>query len=273
MSEYIPREISYTCADGETVPIQVRQSGRARKITLCLREGRFVMTVPSSLPPETLKTTFPQMHPWIEERHRETLINDVPKEIPKSIAIPVERTEYAVNLVPDTNALYSHIHSARQLTTGRTPDGTKTVYCLEFPDKLELIGNVDHKKLTAFSLQSWAKRKADFVLVKHLRSIAAELNISVAKVTIRDQRSRWGSCSEQPDKLCNISLNWRALLLPVDQLTHLCHHELCHVRHMNHSRAFHKEMLSIDKNAESLEVKLGEAWKKLPWWSRHIDNL
>ncbi len=273
MNDHLPREISYTCADGETVRIQVCLSGRARKISLRLCEGSFKLTVPSSISPQSLNSTIPQVYPWLEQRHLESVMHEIPKEIPASIPVPVENTEYAITLEPDCKVVYSHIHTAKQMTTSHTPDGSKTVYCLEFPDRLELIGNIDHKKLTAYTLQSWAKRKADFVLVKHHRNIADQLNIKIANVTIRDQRSRWGSCSEQPGKLCNISLNWRAILLPVDQLNHLCHHELCHVRHMNHSRDFHKEMQSLDKNAEILEVELGKAWKKLPWWSRHIENL
>ncbi len=54
------------------------------------------------------------------------------------------------------------------------------------------------------------------------------------KVTIRDQRTRWGSCSSRG----TLSFNWRLIMAPPDVMDYVVVHELCHLIEPNHSRKF-----------------------------------
>ena len=77
---------------------------------------------------------------------------------------------------------------------------------------------------------------------------------SVQKVTVRNQRSRWGSCSRSG----TISLNWRLIQAPPFVRDYLILHELAHLREMNHSRRFWNEVARLCPNfAEA------ERWLKL----------
>ena len=69
-----------------------------------------------------------------------------------------------------------------------------------------------------------------------------------------------------------ISLNWRALLLPISLLEHLCWHELCHLRHMNHSAAYRAELALFSPNWPRQEKALNAAWRGLPWWALPGDD-
>jgi predicted metal-dependent hydrolase len=63
---------------------------------------------------------------------------------------------------------------------------------------------------------------------------APELGVEVKRVHVRDQRSRWGSCSTRG----TLSFNWRLVLAPFEVLDYVVVHELCHLREANHSRRF-----------------------------------
>jgi predicted metal-dependent hydrolase len=63
---------------------------------------------------------------------------------------------------------------------------------------------------------------------------APALGVTPARIQIRDQRSRWGSCSTRG----TLSFNWRLVLAPFEVLDYVVVHELCHLREPNHSRRF-----------------------------------
>jgi predicted metal-dependent hydrolase len=64
--------------------------------------------------------------------------------------------------------------------------------------------------------------------------LAAHTRMNVTRVCVRDQRSRWGSCTAAGV----VSLNWRLILTPASVRDYIIHHELMHLREMNHSARF-----------------------------------
>ena len=71
-------------------------------------------------------------------------------------------------------------------------------------------------------------------LPPRLHELAAIHGLTVARVTIRDQRSRWGSCSSKG----RIALNYRLMLMPADVRDYILIHELMHMKQADHSRKF-----------------------------------
>ncbi len=78
------------------------------------------------------------------------------------------------------------------------------------------------------------KRCAAETLPARLHALAERLGLTVNKVSIRDQRWRWGSCSRQ----AHICLNWRLIQMPDWVRDYVLIHELMHLRRMDHSPAF-----------------------------------
>jgi len=81
-----------------------------------------------------------------------------------------------------------------------------------------------------------ARERARVELPLRLRQLGAEHGLSVGKVSVRNQRYRWGSCS--PDG--HICLNWRLVVMPAWVRDYVLVHELMHLRRLDHSRKFWK---------------------------------
>ena len=78
------------------------------------------------------------------------------------------------------------------------------------------------------------RRRAARELPVELHRLASEHRLVVSRVSIRNQKSRWGSCSPSG----HICLNWRLILMPEAVRTYVLIHELMHLRRLDHSDAF-----------------------------------
>ena len=78
------------------------------------------------------------------------------------------------------------------------------------------------------------KRRASHELPRRLHELAGQHGLTVTRVSIRDQRTRWGSCGRDG----HICVNWRLVLMPDAVRDYVLIHELMHLRRMDHSPAF-----------------------------------
>jgi predicted metal-dependent hydrolase len=95
---------------------------------------------------------------------------------------------------------------------------------------------------------------AETELVTRARELAGAHHLEAKRITVRNQKSRWGSCS------CNgtISLNWRLVQLPAEVRDYIIVHELMHLRELNHSTRFWAEVEKACPN-----YRAAEDWLKL----------
>ena len=84
-------------------------------------------------------------------------------------------------------------------------------------------------------------REAKRVIPARVVHYAALLGVDYGRVTVRHQRTRWGSCSAKG----NLNFNALLLLAPTEVLDAIVVHELCHRKQMNHSRAFYREIAAV----------------------------
>ena len=85
------------------------------------------------------------------------------------------------------------------------------------------------------------RARARVALPDALRALAARHEVTVTRVSVRSQRSRWGACSAQGA----ITLNWRLVLVPAFVRDYVMLHELMHRRELNHSRRFWRHVAAV----------------------------
>ena len=121
------------------------------------------------------------------------------------------------------------------------------VRVIEVEEGLQLKGHVDDADQVSLALQRWLKLKAKEQLPPMLEKLAEQFDYRYQKLTIRLQKSRWGSCS------CagNISLNAKLLLLPPHLCRYVMLHELAHLKHLNHSSQFWAAVARTDADYQS----------------------
>ena len=100
------------------------------------------------------------------------------------------------------------------------------------PGALSVGGRSRHERLAA--IDRWYRREARTRIEAAVERESGRLGLYPARVTIRDQRTRWGSCSTSG----TLSFNWRLVIGPEEALDYVVVHELAHLRHHNHSRQF-----------------------------------
>jgi predicted metal-dependent hydrolase len=94
--------------------------------------------------------------------------------------------------------------------------------------------------LTQEQIRELARQALD-IIPQRVAHFAPMLGVTYGRITIRNQRSRWGSCSAQG----NLNFNCLLMLCPAEVVDYVVIHELCHRKHMDHSPAFWAEVGQI----------------------------
>lgn len=103
----------------------------------------------------------------------------------------------------------------------------------------EAAGNRDYEKDPA--LEARYRELARMVISQRVSYFAAKMDVTYGRISIRAQKTRWGSCSGQG----NLNFNWKLILMPPEILDYVVVHELAHRKQMNHSKLFWAEVERI----------------------------
>ena len=220
-------------------PFAVRISPRARRLTARVHVGgRVEIVVPVGVNAHTVRDFVQRFTPWIDRKVAAMQCFAAPSEpVPATVEFAVTQEKFAVDW-----------RRAAQRRLEQTAD--------------RIVVQAPDERGARALLQRWLKRAAYERLAPRLLQLAAELNYSVARVSIRCQRTRWGSCSTRG----TVSLNCSLLFLSLDVVRYLFVHELAHTKHMNHSASFWRLVEKIEPDYRRLDRDLLAGWRTVPGW-------
>lgn len=236
--------------DGKALKFEIRASTKTRSLRLKLsaREG-LVVTAPQGLDRERLLALVAGKAEWIAERLAE--FDEVRHLI---VAEPVARPQ-AFDLPALAESWRVEYMATRSRTVGARVDQ---------PGRIVVAGTVEDVVACHAALRRWLARHATTALSPWLANLAEQTGLRYVDLAIKNQRTRWGSCSAHG----RISLNCKLLFLPRELVRYVILHELCHLLETNHSERFWMHLRHFEPSADSLHGRMRDTWKAVPTWAQ-----
>ena len=242
-----------------SIPHRVRTHPRARHVRLRVDPHQgVIVTVPPGFDPARVPALLAERSDWLEqvqqrlERQRASLDPAQRGQRPERIELSAFGESWPV-----------HYRS----TSGSSARLSRRENRLEvlLPEHLE---PERLNALAAAALRRWLMARARDLLVPETRRLAKHHGFRIGRIGIRNQRSRWGSCSARG----NISLNARLLLCSPAACRYVLLHELVHTEHLDHSPAFWRRVAELVPDHRDCSAELRTTWQRLPAWVHATDN-
>lgn len=223
----------------------VRESGRAKRLSIKVYpRGRVEVVVPKRTRAKDVREFVEAHRDWIKTA-RDNFAADHPPEpfaLPRSVSLPGIERQFSVTYEPE--------------------QGPRTVRYRCNGDRLVLSGRTSDEKLCVTALKRWLNSLAKSEYLPILQSLSAMTQCSFQNMHVRGQRTCWGSHSSSG----TVSLNYCLMFLDPAHLRYVMIHELCHARHMNHSRRFWRLVAEFEPDYRRLDKDLNSSWKNIPSW-------
>ena len=191
--------------DAPEIEVRLRRSAAARRMSLRVSQldGSVTLTVPRRLPLRQAQAFVQERSDWLREA---TGAAQSPEPIAFGTSVPIEGALKTVVPAPGKRVSIEN--------------GTLAV-----PQATSTPGRV---------IASFLKRAARVRLQAACDAYSAQLGRPYGRLTLRDTRSRWGSCTSDG----NLMFSWRLIMAPPEVLDYVAAHEVAHLQEMNHSAAF-----------------------------------
>ncbi len=214
---------------GKRVPLLLVRHARARRYVLRLRpDGTARVTVPRGGSLAEARRFANRNLAWLEAQLKRPPAQPLPQSKWRPGAEVLFRGELVRLEAEDNGANNIHLGS----------------------EKLTVVNLADDLRP---AIEGHLRRLAERELPLRVMEFAARHQLTVRRVTVRNQRSRWGSCSRR----ATISLNWRLIQTPPFVRDYIVLHELMHLREMNHSARFWRQVELVCP-----DYRVAEQWLK-----------
>jgi len=219
------------------VHVTIRRHPRYRNLRLrAAADGSVRLSAPAAAPARLLQDFVDAQRGW--------LLEHVPDE-PRPVALP---DLLQLRAVGETWQL-------RPDHPGRSP--------VSRPETRELLLPSGTAATRLKLLEGWLRGHARRHLGATLQELSKDTGLPYSRLTVRGQKTRWGSYSSAG----SVSLNWKLLFLPRDLMRYVLIHELCHSRHMNHSPAYWAEVARFVPGLDGIRRRMRDADRFVPAWA------
>ena len=202
---------------------QIRRSSRAKRARIVVTAEKVELVAPLRMPEKQIQQFMRAKQGWVEtakhkmQQHVDNMTSLAPESYQQGVLIPYQGEQYKL-----------------QIKTSLEKD-VKIVFEQAFIAYVpEVLKGLDLSEQIRQALVVWMGQAAARQAAKTMQHYAALYQLSPRSISIKVQKSRWGSCGVHND----INLNWLLILAPAKVFEYVVIHELCHIGQRNHSAAF-----------------------------------
>jgi predicted metal-dependent hydrolase len=221
--EFVDGPKPYLLLEQRRIPVEIKRDSRASRLKLRIdRQASVVLVLPLRASTKEALSFLKRELPWIAKK-----IQKIPEIIPflPGNALPLLGTSHTI------------IHAPEERGLVWPEDG-----------KIFVTGQIEH---VPRRIKDWAKKAARSEITPRVLKYTKQLDVVHKGITLRDQKTRWGSCSSTGQ----LNFSWRLFLMPEYVLDYVVAHEVAHLRHMNHSVQFWGVVNDINP-----QVKAAKKW-------------
>lgn len=210
------------------VPFTIRKSSRAKNISITVSMDGVTVTAPGFISENEIIAFVEKKKKWISQKvsNYAELKNCKPKETEfvSGESLKFQGDDFLLQVLEyegkTTKAGLRGDRFVVHLNRSLPSDARRE----EIQDKLEKL----------------YRDKAREAVLERLEYFKFKLGVEYKCIRIKDQKTRWGSCSKNG----NLNFNWKIVIAPSDIIDYIVVHELCHLLHMNHSKEFWEAVAS-----------------------------
>lgn len=230
-------ELNY---EGLIIPYIIKKSARAKHLRITIAKDGVVVTMPAFLSEKKAISFVEQKKEWIAEK-----VDNIggfsaernPRQFADGEELPFQGDIFKLRVVEG---------DAKRTTAQRKED------CFWVHVNRGMAADARPTEIRK-KLEQLYKNLAREAVIERVEFFKLQLGVDYNQIRLKEQTRRWGSCSKKG----NLNFNWKLVMAPPDVIDYVVVHELCHLRHMNHSRDFWRcvETLMPDYRESRLWLK------------------
>lgn len=187
-------------------------SKRAKNLSIKINsDGQVVVTSPRFVPKFLIKKFIKKSQDWINAQQQKRL----KQKQHSSNSVNIFGKKYQKNIIHDLNKKFGIFINKQKLV-------------------VNLVNPNIPKKTVSHKINTFLKNTAAKYIIPRAHQLAKKMELDFNKITLREQTTRWGSCSSKK----NLSFNWHLVHFNPEIIDYVIIHELSHLKHLNHSRQF-----------------------------------
>lgn len=202
--------------DGQTISYIVKRSPKTKYVRLEVRpEAGLIVVIPKSYKSDQIPTLLKEKERWISDK------------LTKYCQVQRHSSSRALK---DGDTI-PYLGRDLEVITRQSYRNVERVNVE--PNKLVVDLKAGNNRL-GIVLERWYRMKAAQLIDEKAKKLSARMGLTYNRLSIKGQKTRWGSCSQKG----NLSFNWKLLMVPEPVIDYVIIHELAHLKEMNHTKRF-----------------------------------